>query len=177
MALRSDASAHARTAHFQHAAVRDRIVCGAAGVSLSVYPPHDFGTAVLFSAFWIFFLGLVGQKCRNMVRCGWRARRGTYDWQAKAMPQMGRQRNTPSKRTTLTCSSHQPLSSPCLNEDSTIWGEGGRGDGKVTDWTKIKERVGGRPRRRAMGAAPKLMAHGQIMEVTNKEKKTREYFF
>lgn len=140
MVLRSDASTHARSAHFQYAAVRDRIVCGAAGVSLSVYPPHDFGTAVLFSIFWIFFLDLVGQKCRNVVRCGWRARRGTYDWQAKAMPQMGRQRNTPSKRTTLTCSSHQPLSSPCLNEDSTIWGEGGRGDGKVTDWTKIKER-------------------------------------
>lgn len=51
------------------------------------------------------------------------------------------------------------------------------GDGKVMDWTKIKGKGGGRPRRRAMGAAPKLMAHGQIMEVTNKEKKTRDFFF
>lgn len=51
MVLRSDASTHARSAHFQYAAVRDRIVCGAAGVSLSVYPPRDFGTAVLFSIF------------------------------------------------------------------------------------------------------------------------------
>lgn len=121
-----------------------------------------------------FFLGLVGQKCRNVVRCGWRARRGTYDWQAKAMPQMGRQRNTPSKRTTLTCSSHQPLSSPCLNEDSTIWGEGGKGGREGYGLNQNKGKGGGRPRRRVMGAAPKLMAHGQIMEVTNKEKKATE---
>lgn len=55
-------------------------------------------------------------------------------------------------------------------------GKGGGGTGRLR--IEPKYRKGGRrPRRRAMGAAPKLMAHGQIMEVTNKEKKTREYFF
>lgn len=52
---------------------------------------------------------------------------GTYDWQAKAMPQIGRQRKMPSQHTILTRLSHKPLSSPRLNENSTIWGrEGGR---------------------------------------------------
>lgn len=98
----------------------------------------------------------------------------TYDWQAKAMPQMGRQRNTPSKRTTLTCSSHLPLSSPCLNEDSTIWGEGGRGREGGYGPNQMKTSRG-RARRRGRGeAAPMPMAHRQIMKVMNEERKTEK---
>lgn len=82
-----------------------------------------FNLTILYSLVWHYF--------DYVVLCGWRGVRSTYDWQAKAIPQMGRQRNTPSQRTTLTCPSHQPLSSPCLNEDSTIWGEGGGEGGEL----------------------------------------------
>lgn len=68
---------------------------------------------------------------------------GTYDWQAKAMPQIGRQRKTPSQRTKLTRPSQKPLSSPCLNEDSTIWGRegGGRAGGSYGLNQKKNRRV------------------------------------
>lgn len=117
---------------------------------------------ILYSRGWHYF--------HHVILHRWRS---TYDWQAKAIPQMGRQRNTPSQRTILMCPSHQPLSSPCLNEDSTIWGEGGGGKGELRPKPN-GEKLGKEFMKRKMGTIPLLMAHRQIMKVINGERKTRE---
>lgn len=112
------------------------------------FDSDDFTSTVTFSlllfpyscldSFVFFYITFI-----SLVLCRWRDGRRTYDWQAKAIPQMGRQRNTPSQRTTLTCSSHQPLSSPCLNEDSTIWREGGGVTARTKCWKVEGEHEGG----------------------------------
>lgn len=140
---------------------------------LQEHPPRDFDTSVVFSIRGNTFSAQFDISFITGVQCGGCfARMSTYDWQPKAMPQMGRQRNTPSMCTILTCPSHQPLSSPCLNEDSTIWEEGGKGGTGVMDWTKMKTRLERPLKEWLVGAMPKLTANEQLKKAINEDSKT-----
>lgn len=138
VASRCDAGTHAIAAEFVRASVKDWAVpttTGASDHSMLWRPMLPFQLEEIHLELNLTFVALLDPMWGGEDFAGM----STYDWQPKAMPQMGRQRNTPSMCTILTCPSHQPLSSPWLNEDTTIWEEGGEGRDRGYGWNQNEE--------------------------------------